>query len=175
MSIWTPSGEHKVPRDPSGQGAEGAGQHSAGGTQGGEAQASAGGFGAGDFQTAGAADPLAQMDGAHMDGADPQALDPEVRAELEAQMAEVRQRILETPVEAMVVQHLIGLFEIAAIHLNAENPDLSSVRLAIDTMEGALSAAEGRLGDAEEAMQSMLHQARMAYVQVSQNTAASQN
>ena len=164
-----------MPRDPSGQGAEGAGQHSAGGTQGGEAQASAGGFGAGDFQTAGAADPLAQMDGAHMDGADPQALDPEVRAELEAQMAEVRQRILETPVEAMVVQHLIGLFEIAAIHLNAENPDLSSVRLAIDTMEGALSAAEGRLGDAEEAMQSMLHQARMAYVQVSQNTAASQN
>ena len=164
-----------MPRDTSGQGAEGAGQHSAGGTQGGEAQASAG-----DFEAVGGTDPLAQMDGAHidgshMDGADPQALDPEVRAELEAQMAEVRQRILETPVEAMVVQHLIGLFEIAAIHLNAENPDLSSVRLAIDTMDGALSAAEGRLGDAEEAMQSMLHQARMAYVQVSQNTAASQN
>ena len=164
-----------MPRDSSGQGAEGAGQHSAGAAQGGEAQAQARDFGA-----VGAADPLAQMDGAHidgshMDGADPQALDPEVRAELEAQMAEVRQRILETPVEAMVVQHLIGLFEIAAIHLNAENPDLSSVRLAIDTMEGALSAAEGRLGDAEEAMQSMLHQARMAYVQVSQNTAASQN
>ena len=167
-----------MPRDPSGQGAEGAREHSAGGTQGSEAQASH--SGAGDFGAVGGADPLAQMDGAHidgshMDGADPQALDPEVRAELEAQMAEVRQRILETPVEAMVVQHLIGLFEIAAIHLNAENPDLSSVRLAIDTMDGALSAAEGRLGDAEEAMQSMLHQARMAYVQVSQNTAASQN
>ena len=164
-----------MPRDTSGQGAEGAREHSAGGTQSGEAQASAGDFGAD-----GGADPLAQMDGAHidgshMDGADPQALDPEVRAELEAQMAEVRQRILETPVEAMVVQHLIGLFEIAAIHLNAENPELSSVRLAIDTMDGALSAAEGRLGDAEEAMQQMLHQARMAYVQVSQNTAASQN
>ena len=172
-----------MPRDSSGQGAEGAREHSAGAAQGGEAQAPAGEFeavGAGDFGAVGGADPLAQMDGAHidgshMDGADPQALDPEVRAELEAQMAEVRQRILETPVEAMVVQHLIGLFEIAAIHLNAENPDLSSVRLAIDTMEGALSAAEGRLGDAEEAMQSMLHQARMAYVQVSQNTAASQN
>ena len=167
-----------MPRDSSGQGAEGAREHSAGGTQGGEAQASAGDFGAagaGDFGAVGAADPLAQMDGAHidgshMDGADPQALDPEVRAELEAQMAEVRQRILETPVEAMVVQHLIGLFEIAAIHLNAENPDLSSVRLAIDAMDGALSAAEGRLGDAEEAMQSMLHQARMAYVQVSQES-----
>ena len=159
-----------MPRDPSGQGAEGARQHSDGGTQGGEAQAPAG-----DFGEAGGADPLTQFDGAHMDGADPQALDPEVRAELEAQMAEVRQRILETPVEAMVVQHLIGLFEIAAIHLNAENPDLSSVRLAIDAMDGALSAAEGRLGDAEEAMQQMLHQARMAYVQVSQDTAASQN
>lgn len=175
MSIWTPSGEHKVPRDSSGQGAEGTGQHSAGATQGGEAQAPAGDLGAGDFGAAGGADPLAQFDSAHMDGSDPQALDPEVRAELEAQMAEVRQRILETPVEAMVVQHLIGLFEIAAIHLNAENPDLSSVRLAIDAMDGALSATEGRLGDAEEAMQSMLHQARMAYVQVSQNTAASQN
>ena len=90
-------------------------------------------------------------------------------------MAEVRQRILDTPVEAMILQHVIGLFEIAAIHLNAENPDLAATRLAIDAMDGALSATEGRLGDAEEAMQSMLHQARMAYVQVSQGSAASQN
>ena len=111
----------------------------------------------------------------YLDGVDPQALDPEVRAELEAQMAEVRQRILDTPVEAMILQHVIGLFEIAAIHLNAENPDLVATRLAIDAMDGALDATKGRLGDAEEAAQSMLHQARMAYVQVSQGSAASQN
>ena len=149
-------------REPSSQGAE---QDLTGAAQGSEPQAS----------HAGSADTFGPDPYEHLDGVDPQALDPEVRAELEAQMAEVRQRILDTPVEAMIVQHLIGLFEIAAIHLNAENPDLVAARLAIDAMDGALSATEGRLGDAEEAMQSMLHQARMAYVQVSQGNAASQN
>ena len=154
MSLWTPSGEHRVPRETSVSGQE-ATQNSTEGPQ------------AGVSQTGNAGDP-------QLDDADTQALDPEVREELEAQMAEVRQRILETPIEAMIVQHVIGLFEIAAIHLNAENPNLVSARLAIDAMDGALDATEGRLGDAEEAMQSMLHQARMAYVQVNQQD-SSQN
>lgn len=165
MSLWTPRGEHKVPRDSSGrEPSDGAEQDLAGAAQGSAPQASH--VGSAD---AGSADALGPDPYEHLDGVDPQALDPEVREELEAQMAEVRQRILDTPVEAMIVQHVIGLFEIAAIHLNAENPDLAAARLAIDAMDGALSATEGRLSDAEEAMQSMLHQARMAYVQVSQN------
>ena len=154
MSLWTPSGEHRVPRETSVSGQE-ATQNSTEGPQ------------AGVSQTGNAGDP-------QLDDADTQALDPEVREELEAQMAEVRQRILETPIEAMIVQHVIGLFEIAAIHLNAENPNLVSARLAIDAMDGALDATEGRLGDAEEAMQSMLHQARMAYVQVNQQIQVNQ-
>lgn len=171
MSLLTPSGEHKVPRDSSGRETSGrAEQDLAGAAQGSAPQASH----VGSADT-GSADTLGPDPYEHLDGVDPQALDPEVRAELEAQMAEVRQRILDTPVEAMIVQHVIGLFEIAAIHLNAENPDLAAARLAIDAMDGALDATEGRLGDAEEAMQSMLHQARMAYVQVSQGSAASQN
>ena len=166
MSLWTPSGEHKVPRDSSGREPSGrAEQDLAGAAQGSAPQAS----------HVGSADTLGPDPYEYLDGVDPQALDPGVREELEAQMAEVRQRILDTPVEAMIVQHVIGLFEIAAIHLNAENPDLAAARLAIDAMDGALSATEGRLGDAEEAMQSMLHQARMAYVQVSQGSVASQN
>ena len=154
MSLWTPSGEHRVPRETSVSGQE-ATQNSTEGPQ------------AGVSQPGSAGDP-------QLDGTDTQALDPEVREELEAQMAEVRQRILETPIEAMIVQHVIGLFEIAAIHLNAENPNLVSARLAIDAMDGALDATEGRLGDAEEAMQSMLHQARMAYVQVNQQIQVNQ-
>ena len=155
-----------MPRDSSGRETSGnAKQDLAGGAQGSAPQAS----------HAGSADTLGPDPYEYLDGVDPQTLDPSVREELEAQMAEVRQRILETPVEAMIVQHVIGLFEIAAIHLNAENPDLSSARLAIDAMDGALDATEGRLGDAEEAAQSMLHQARMAYVQVSQGSTANQN
>ena len=154
-------------REPSVQGAE---QDLSGAAQGSAPQASQ--VGSADTVSANALGPDPYE---YLDGVDPQALDPEVRAELEAQMAEVRQRILDTPVEAMIIQHVIGLFEIAAIHLNAENPDLAATRLAIDAMDGALSATEGRLGDAEEALQSMLHQARMAYVQVSQGSAASQN
>src|SRR5205085_11523020 len=65
------------------------------------------------------------------------AMSPEERAEAEAMVAEVaqaRQRVLEAPAEMVVANHAMGLYELAAIHLSEEEPDLVSARLAIDAM-----------------------------------------
>lgn len=154
MTIWTPSGEHEVPRD----GAADAGAGSApqpNGQPSGPASGQAAGPPAG--QAAGPAPSQPEMD-------------PQMQQEMEQQLAEIRQRILQTPIEAMLAQHFVGLYEIAAIHMSAETPNLHSARLAINAMDGILSATEGELGDAEESMQSMLHQLRMAFVSASQNS-----
>jgi Domain of unknown function (DUF1844) len=107
---------------------------------------------------AGADDPLAN-------------LSPEERAEAEAMVAEMaaaRERVLEAPADMVVANHAMGLYELAAIHLSEEDPDLVSARLATDAMAALVEGLSGRLGEAEPTLKDALTQLRMAYVQVSQ-------
>jgi hypothetical protein len=105
-------------------------------------------------------------------GEDPLAnLSPEERAEAEAmvaEMAQARQRVLEAPPDMVVANHAMGLYELAAIHLSEEDPDLAAARLAIDAMGLLVDNLEGRLGEAEATLKDALAQLRMAFVQLSQ-------
>jgi hypothetical protein len=98
------------------------------------------------------------------------AMSPEERAEAEAmvaEMAQARQRVLEAPADMVVANHAMGLYELAAIHLSEEDPDLASARLAIDAMGHLVDNLSGRLGEAEPTLKDALAQLRMAFVQVS--------
>ena len=57
-------------------------------------------------------------------------------AQIEAAMAEARARLADVPAEVVVVNHVMGLYELAAIHLSSDTPDLVSAALAIDAMAG---------------------------------------
>ncbi len=99
------------------------------------------------------------------------AMSPEERAEAEqaiAQMAQARQRVLEAPPDVVVANHAMGLYELAAIHLSEEDPDLVAARLAIDAMGHLIEGLQGRLGEAEATLNDALAQLRMAFVQLSQ-------
>ncbi|HYF46752.1 MAG TPA: DUF1844 domain-containing protein, partial [Acidimicrobiales bacterium] len=103
------------------------------------------------------------------------AMSPEERAEAEeaiAQMAQARQRVLEAPPDVIVANHAMGLYELAAIHLSEEDPDLAAARLAIDAMGNLVEGLKGRLGEAEATLLDALAQLRMAFVQVSQGAEA---
>ena len=54
-----------------------------------------------------------------------------------------RRRIAEAPAQVVVVNHLMGLYELAAIHLSSVPPKLDDASLAID----ALAALVDKLGD----------------------------
>jgi hypothetical protein len=98
------------------------------------------------------------------------AMSPEERAEAEEMvrnMAEARQRVLEAPADMIVANHAMGLYELAAIHLSEEDPDLASARLAIDAMGHLVDGMSGRLGEAEGTLKDALAQLRMAFVQLS--------
>ncbi|HEY5698662.1 MAG TPA: DUF1844 domain-containing protein [Acidimicrobiales bacterium] len=108
-------------------------------------------------------------------GADPLAgLSDEERAQAEAmaaEMAAARQRVLEAPADMVVANHAMGLYELAAIHLSEEDPDLTAARLAIDAMGQLVDGLSGRLGEAEATLKDALAQLRMAFVQVSEQAA----
>ena len=96
-------------------------------------------------------------------------LSPEEQEQAEAlaaEMAAVREQLAAAPAEIVVANHLMGLYELAAIHLSQQPPKMDEASLAIDAMSAVLDSLEGRLGEAEGTLKDALHQIRLAYVQV---------
>ena len=89
-------------------------------------------------------------------------------AELEAMQAELAQ----TPASVVIANHAVGLFQLAAIHLNQRPPNLEDGRLAIDAMAAIVEGLSGRLGEEEGALQEALGQLRLAFVSLSGQTAS---
>ena len=94
-------------------------------------------------------------------------------AEIEAAMAEARARLAEVPAEVVVVNHVMGLYELGAIHLSSDTPDLVSAALAIDAMAALVEGLGERLGDDAQTMSEALANIRMAFVGVKAQTGQS--
>jgi hypothetical protein len=90
----------------------------------------------------------------------------DVEAELRAEMDEVRQRLAEVPAAEVVANHAMGLFELGAIHLSHDPPDLGEAALAIDAMAAVVEAVGDRLGPNAGVLRDALAQIRLAFVQV---------
>lgn len=103
-------------------------------------------------------------------GTDPaEALSPEEREQAEAmarEMAAVQEQIASAPAAVVVANHLMGFYELAAIHLSQQPPNLSEASVAIDALGAVVEKLPGRLGEAESTMRDALHQIRLAYVSV---------
>lgn len=149
-TLWTPGGEVPVDRNPPPPDA-GPAEDSGSGEKAGAGAASA---------------PKADLDD----------LSPEEREQAEQMirdMAEARERLLSAPAAAVVANHGMGLYELAALHLTQQPPNFSEAVVAIDAMGAVTGALAGRLGDAEATLNDALGQIRKAYVQLKSQTAAS--
>ena len=98
------------------------------------------------------------------DGADD--LSPEGRARLEAEAEAMTAELAAVPAAVVVANHVVGLFQLGAIHLNEDPPHLEDGRLAIDAVRGILDAVGDRLGDDGEALRTGLTQLQLAYVEL---------
>ena len=87
--------------------------------------------------------------------------------EMAQQLAEAREQIANTPASVVVGNHAMGLYELGAIHLSQQPPNLDEARLAIDALGALVEELEGRLGEHEATLKEALHQIRMAFVQIS--------
>ena len=102
---------------------------------------------------------------------DLESLSPEERSQAEAlasEMAAVREQLASTPAALVVANHLMGLYELAAIHLSQQPANMGEASIAIDALGAVVEALPDRLGEAEATLRDALHQIRLAYVQVGQ-------
>jgi hypothetical protein len=91
--------------------------------------------------------------------------------EAEQAMAEVRERLSSVPAEVVITNHAMGLYELAAIHLSAEPPDLAQSALAIDALACLVDGLGDRLGPEAPTLQGALQNIRLAFVQIKGQTA----
>jgi len=144
-SLWTPSGEHEVPRDPEPQ----------------------------SEPVSGAPAPDTDLDDAISsvlpEGMSLDDLTPEQREraeEMVKEMVETQSRLLEADASAIVANHAMGLYELAALHLSQQEPNLAEASVAIDALGAIVDSLDGRLGEAEPTLRDALGQLRLGFVQV---------
>jgi len=135
MSLWTPGGEHEVPREPAPTAPRGP---------------------AGDD---GGVEDLPGFD----------ELSPEQQQQamnMARELAETRERLAQVPAAEVVANHVMGLYELAAIHLSVDPPSLDDARLAIDAMVALVDGLAGRLGEHEPVLIEARTQLQLAFVEV---------
>ncbi len=154
MSLWTPGGEHEVPRD--------------------QPQSTPG-----DAPASAPASDTTSVGGVEMDEAALAAalgipsldeLSDEERAQLEQaviQMAETEHQLATTPPEVVIANHAMGLYELGAIHLRQNPPNLNEASLAIDALGALVDALQGRLGENEATLRNAREQLQQAFVAIS--------
>ncbi len=82
------------------------------------------------------------------------------------EMAEARAQLLEAPVAAVIANHAFGMYELAAIHITSDDPDMSEARLAVDAFGVVVEGLAGRLGEEiDTTLSEALQNIRMAFVQ----------
>lgn len=96
-------------------------------------------------------------------------LDPQTESQLDEaydELHDARRRLAEVSVETVVVNHVMGLYELAAIHLGAAPPNLRDAALAIDAVACLVEGLDDRLGPDAATMRDALANIRIAFVQI---------
>ena len=101
---------------------------------------------------------------------------PPPTAEEMAAVRELHERLSQTPVADVIVNHAIGIWQLALVHLGVVTPpdpeghrptaDLASAGLAIDALAALVDGLTDRLGDGEPMLRDALLQAQMLYVEI---------
>ena len=97
----------------------------------------------------------------------PPEIDDQTAEALEA-VAEARQRLGQVPASVVVANHAMGLFELAAIHLGSEPPNLPEAQLAIDALGYLIDGLGPRIGEHHDTLVAALGNIRLVYVQRSE-------
>lgn len=102
--------------------------------------------------------------------------------EVEA-LREVHTRLMATPVQDVVANHALGIWQLALVHLGVITPpdadkadadkapsvpNLDAAGFAIDAMAALVDGLGERLGDHEQVLRDALSQAQMLFVEVSE-------
>jgi hypothetical protein len=149
-SLWTPGGEHKVPRP----------------DEPGFAQ------GEPDDPNGGGSPPGAPPSRpAPYDATEPYG-DAAEGEPTEEELRELARQLAAAPPEDVIANHCYGLFELAALHLSQVPVNIPAARLAIDAMGLLVDGLGARLGTHATTLSEALSQLRLAFVRITDAVAA---
>lgn len=94
---------------------------------------------------------------------DEHELSPE---EMQQQMMALQEQLASTPAAEVVANHCFGLFELAALHLSLQPPQLGEATVAIDALNAIVEGLSGRLGQHESQLKEGLASLKLAFVQI---------
>jgi len=107
---------------------------------------------------------------------DPATPESEPSAEEIAALRELHARLVSTPVVDVIVNHALGIWQLALVHLGVVTPpdeqgrppaaDLASAGLAIDALAALVDGQGSRLGEHEVVLRDALAQAQMLFVEI---------
>jgi uncharacterized protein with GYD domain len=98
-----------------------------------------------------------------------QELSEDEIAEAQERLADARARLAEIDPEVIVANHAMGLYELAAIHLSSDPPNLRGASLAIDAFGAIVDNVGDRLGPDAATLRDALVQIRMVFVEMSRS------
>lgn len=133
-TLWTPSGERPIRRDP---------------------------------EPAPPPSPLAPDAQA---GSAPPGYPEGITPEMAEQIAVMQEQMLRTPAAVIVVNQCLSFYELAALHLDQDTPNLAEAQLAIDAFAAVVEGLGSRLGPNERPLREALAQIRLAFIQVKGST-----
>ena len=87
-------------------------------------------------------------------------------ADAQAAIDDTRRRVAEAPPEVVITNHVMGLYELAAIHLSSDQPNLPAASLAIDAVACLVDGLGERLGPDVATLRDALANIRLAFVQI---------
>jgi hypothetical protein len=105
-------------------------------------------------------------DGTEPDSDPDATFDETVVHEAREALDEARRRLADVPASAVVANHVMGLYELAAIHLSAEPPRFADAALAIDAVACLVEGLGERLGPDAVTLTEALSNIRLAFVQI---------
>jgi hypothetical protein len=96
-------------------------------------------------------------------------------------LRELHARLAATPVADVIVNHAIGIWQLALVHLGVVTPpdeqgrrpapNLAAAGLAIDALAALVDNLSDRLGEGEQMLRDALSQAQMLFVEVAEGQA----
>jgi len=108
----------------------------------------------------------------------PPSADEPSEEEIQA-LRELHTRLAGTPVADVIVNHAIGIWQLALLHLGVvtppdeqgrrPEPNLAAAGLAIDALSALVDALGSRLGEGEQMLREALGQAQMLFVEVAES------
>ena len=102
-------------------------------------------------------------------GIDIDQLTPEQQSEAVAMlqdMAKAREQMLSVPAADIIANHLMGMYELAAVHLGENPPNFEEATVAIEAVRVVLDRLEPKFGENAPILRQALTQLQLTFVQL---------